>query len=239
MNRTLPLFAAVASAVALSTAVAAPARAGDPPPPIRLKLSDEVVAPGQRVRISVKVASDGFLLVLRADAHGRVRVLFPLDPSDTGVVRAGKEYDIRGRGERDGFMVDDRDGSGIVLAAVSKTPFTFQEFTRGVHWDYRALAARDSSADPEAALLDVVDRMAAGDYDYDQASYTVSGRAYDRRNAVWHPGGMWGGGWGRGWPGGWWWPYDRWGWTSYYGPRFVFGTTFVVGRSRFVGRRWR
>jgi len=225
MSRALTLLLA-ATAASLHGGTA---RADDPPAPIRIGLSDEVVAPGERVRIKVKVGADGYLLVLRADALGRVRVLFPVDPTDTASVRAGREYDIRGRGDREGFLVDEREGSGVVLAAVSKTPFTFQEFTRGVHWDYRALAARDSSADPEAALLEIVDRMTGGDYDYDVASYTVSARAYDRRHAGWG----WGGGWG-----GWGWPYPCIGCRPWYGrPRIWIGGTVVIGRPRFIGRR--
>lgn len=180
MNRSARLSLVLAGAMLVPGA----AQADDPA--IRLKLSDEVFAPGERAKVRVKLAADGYLVVLRADAQGRVRVLFPLDPADSGFVRSGKEFVLRGRGDRDGFLVDDRDGSGVVLAARSAVPFDFQAFTRGAHWDYRALAAADSMADGEAALLDVIDRMAGGDYDYDVVPYAVSERAYAGAT----PGGM-------------------------------------------------
>jgi hypothetical protein len=196
-------------------------------PPVRVKLSDEVVAPGERVKVRVKTAADGYLVVLHADAAGRIRVLFPLDPRDSTAVRAGRDYEIRGRGNRDGFTVDQRDGSGLVLAARAGTPFRFDAFVRGGHWDYRALVATDSTDDPEAALFDVLDRMAGGDYDYDLVPYAVSARASNR----WRP--IWGGhgpGWGypcRSWRCGAWWS----------GSRVWIGTSLVFGRPRYVGRR--
>jgi len=204
-------------------------RADDPP--IRLKLSDEVFAPGERAKVRVTLVADGYLVVLRADAQGRVRVLFPFRPTDSGFVRGGKELAIRGGGDRDGFLVDDREGSGVVLAARSAAPFDFQAFTRAGHWDYRALAASDSAPDGEAALLDVVDRMAGGDYDFDVVTYTVY-RAYGRRYGGWR-GPVWPC-WGcRPWYGPMWYgPRRR------YGPRIWIGGTVVIG-PRHVGRRWR
>lgn len=222
------------SLVLAAGAALAPVTARADDPAIRLKLNDEVFAPGERAKVRVKLAADGYLVVLRADAQGRVRVLFPLDPADSTLVRAGKEFVLRGRGERDGFMVDDRDGSGVVLAARSAAPFDFQAFTRGAHWDYRALAASDSAApDGEATLLDVIDRMAGGDYDYDVVTYTVSERAYGHRYA---------GGWhGPMWPRPWFGPI--WYGPTWYGPgwgrsRIWIGGGFAFG-PRYVGRRWR
>jgi hypothetical protein len=76
--------------------------------------------------------------------------------------------------------VDDREGSGLVLAARSTTPFKFDEFVRGDHWDYRVLDARQAGDDKEAALLDMVQRMTTeGRFDYDAVTYAVtSARAY-------------------------------------------------------------
>jgi hypothetical protein len=183
----------------LHLSVAFAALTVDPPPPIRIKLSDDVVAPGERLKTKVRVEADGYLVVLRADSRGRVRVLFPIDPTDSNRIRGGRDFEIRGRGDRDGFMVDDREGSGVVLAAVSQTPFNFRALAAGD-------SAADSTADPEAQAVGVIDRMADGDYDYDIAAYGVSERAYDRR-AGWGWHGRWGswgwGGWGRGWGWGW------------------------------------
>jgi hypothetical protein len=109
-----------------------------------------------------------------------VRVLFPLDPSSDNFVRGHETIEVRGRGDREAFFVDDREGSGLVLAARSTTPFKFDEFVRGDHWDYRVLDARQAGDDKEAALLDMVQRMTAeGRFDYDAVTYVVaSAQAY-------------------------------------------------------------
>ncbi len=109
-------------------------------PPIRLKLSDDMFFRGEHARVRVKTAATGYLLVLRADAEGHVRVLFPLEPTDDASIRGGKEFEIRGRGNREAFTVDDREGSGKILAAVSARPFQLDSFSRGGHWDYAALS---------------------------------------------------------------------------------------------------
>src|SRR5882724_3652515 len=150
-------------------------------PPVKVWLNhDNYFERGDKARVNVKLADDGYVLVLRADAEGRVRVLFPLDPSDDNFVRGHETIEVRGRGDREAFFVDDREGSGLVLAARSTTPFKFDEFVRGDHWDYRVLDARQAGDDKEAALLDMVQRMTAeGRFDYDAVTYVVSSaRAY-------------------------------------------------------------
>src|SRR6266480_3157065 len=94
--------------------------------------------------------------------------------------RGDETIEVRGRGDREAFFVDDREGSGLVLAARSSTPFKFDEFVRGDHWDYRVLDARQAGDDKEAALVDMVQRMTPdGHFDYDAVTYVVaSARAY-------------------------------------------------------------
>src|SRR5947207_11376336 len=129
-------------------------------PPVKVWLNhDHYFQRGDKARVNVKLADDGYVLVLRADAEGRVRVLFPLDPSNDDFVRGHETIEVRGRGDREAFFVDDREGSGLVLAARSTTPFKFDEFVRGDHWDYRVLDARQAGDDKEAALVDMVQRM--------------------------------------------------------------------------------
>src|SRR5213593_1923154 len=79
-------------------------------PPIKIKLSDDVYIRGQRARVKVKTTDNGYLLVLRADAQGRIRVLFPPEPGGDAAIRGGREVEIRGRGNREAFTVDDADG---------------------------------------------------------------------------------------------------------------------------------
>jgi hypothetical protein len=150
-------------------------------PPVKVWLNhDNYFQRGDKARVNVRLAEDGYVLVLRADAEGRVRVVFPLDPSDDNFVRGHETIEVRGRGDREAFFVDDREGSGLVLVARSTTPFKFDEFVRGDHWDYRVLDARQAGDDKEAALLDMVQRMTAeGRFDYDAVTYVVaSARAY-------------------------------------------------------------
>ncbi len=149
----------------------------DDDPPVHVWLrTDGVYQLGDRVRVYVATADDGYLVVLRADGSGRVRVLFPLDPGDDDYVRGGRDFELRGRGDRDAFFVDDREGTGIVLAAWSRDPFRFDEFVRGDHWDYRTLGP--VADDPEAGLQDIVHRMAGGSrFEYDDVHYSVGGVA--------------------------------------------------------------
>lgn len=149
-------------------------------PPVKIWLNHDTYRRGDKARVNVRLSDDGYVVVLRADTDGRVRVLFPLDPSDDAFVRGGETIEVRGRGDREAFYVDDRDGSGVVLAARSVAPFKFDEFVRGDHWDYRVLTARDAGDDKEAALVDIVQRMAGdGHFDYDAVTYGVgSERAY-------------------------------------------------------------
>src|SRR5712692_1041372 len=145
-------------------------RADDPP--VHVWLSSDSYYRGEKARLNLKTAEDGYVVVLRADADGRVRVLFPLDPGDDNFLRGGNTIEVRSRVDREAFAVDEGQGTGVVLAARSATPFRFDEYVRGDHWDYRVLAT--TGEDKEAGLLDIVQRM-AGDshFDYDVASYAV------------------------------------------------------------------
>src|SRR5438034_3150085 len=101
-------------------------------PPIKVSLNqDNYFERGDRARVKVRTAEDAYVVVLRSDAQGRVRVLFPLDPSDDDFVRGGRTLEVRGRGDREAFYIDDGEGSGVVLAARSAAPFKFEEFVRG------------------------------------------------------------------------------------------------------------
>jgi hypothetical protein len=172
-------------------------------PPIRVSLNhDGHYLRGDRARVEVRAADDGYIVVLRADGSGRVRVLFPLDPGDDAFIRGGKTFEVRGRGDREAFVVDDRDGGGMVLAAWSPDALRFHEFLQGDHWDYRALGAGAVGDDPEAGLLEIVRRM-AGRYEHDFVPYLVESSAdyphdshHGHSGAYGCPGCGWGGLWG-------------------------------------------
>jgi hypothetical protein len=151
------------------------------PPPIKVEINHDRFAPGDQARIYVQTERDGYLMVLHADPSGRVRVLFPLDPTDDDFIRGGRKVEIRGRGDRDAFVVDDDDGTGTVIAAVSADPFKYDDFTRNGHWDYRVLRDASTRNDPLTGLLDLADSMASGaHYDYDEVTYYVTRHVVSR-----------------------------------------------------------
>jgi len=207
-------------------APAAPATARDvaPDPPVRVWFnSDGDYRFGDRAKVYAQATEDGNLVVLRADATGHVRVLFPLDPDGPQLVRGGKKYELKGRGDREAFVVDDTTGHGTVLAAFSQTAFRLDQFATTGHWNYSALDDQSVRADPEAGLMGLIQRMRDSDvhFDYDVAIYTAAPPA---RYVGWVEPYPWGG---------WWAP----GYGAYwYGPRVGVGLRF--GRPLFGPGRW-
>jgi len=85
-------------------------------PPVKVWLNhDNYFERGDKARVNLRLADDGYVLVLRADADGRVRVLFPLDPSDDNFVRGHETIEVRGRGDRGAFFVAARARPGPAL----------------------------------------------------------------------------------------------------------------------------
>jgi len=145
-------------------------------PPVKVWLNDDRFVRGDRVRVYVKTGRDGYAVVLHAEPEGRVRVLFPLDPTDDNYVRAGETYEVRGRGDREAFTAYDSRGTGVVFAAYSPDPFRFDDFVRQGHWDYRVEAFRVGD-DAETDLTELARQMAAGAaFEYDLVRYDVSAR---------------------------------------------------------------
>jgi hypothetical protein len=205
---------------------AAPSAAQDPPIHIWYN-SDGGFAYLERAKVYARAADDGYLVVLRADRNGRVRVLAPVDPDDDQHVSGGKKYELKGRGGREAFVAEDSSGQGVVFAAWSRTPFTFDHYVKNGRWDLDALSGQGPQPDDaEAHLMSIVNDMAPGrHYDYDVAVYTVSAPRYVR---AFYPSPY-------GWAG--WWGYDRW-WG--FGPPLVTSRIFVEPVRRFgVGVRLR
>lgn len=162
-------------------------------PAVTVQLNHEQYESGDHAKVYVSSAEDGYLVILHADPVGRVRVIFPLDPSDDNFVRGGRKFEVRGRSDRDPIQIEGEDGTGTVLAAVSPDAFRFDEFSRNDHWDYRTLGGPSSTVkdDPLAKLLDIVQRMAGdstGRFEYDQVTYLVQTTQY----AANYGGGGWG-----------------------------------------------
>jgi Domain of unknown function (DUF4384) len=149
-------------------------------PPVRVWFNaDGNYGFADRAKVYARSAGDGYLIVLRADAEGRVRVLFPLDPGDDQRIAAGKKYELKGRGGREAFIADDSTGHGTVLAAVSVTPFRVDRFARDGHWDLRALSAQlGQEGDAETVLRSLAEQMkpAGEQFVYSIATYVVSER---------------------------------------------------------------
>ncbi len=176
--KTLLMFPVVTGALLLAPVTG---MAGDSP--IRVWLDEDTYERGETAQVKVKAARDGYLMVLRATTEGRIRILFPLDPSDDNFIRGGRNIEIQGRGGREAFTVDDPGGSGTVYAALSPDPFNYSEFVRGDHWDYQVLATYRVTDDAEEQLTSLMDRLAAGShFSYDLVHYNVpSATAHDYR----------------------------------------------------------
>jgi hypothetical protein len=163
-------------------------------PPIRVWFnSDGDYAPGDRAKVYAKADQNGYLVVLRADGDGRIRVLFPLDPSASQQITGDKKYELKGRGGREAFVADE--GPGTVLAAVATVPFRFDNFVEDGRWNLRALSNPAVRNDPESELLDLVRRMRPANqpYEYDVATYVVEERfARDLYPAPYSAFGWWG-----------------------------------------------
>lgn len=160
----------------------AAARGDDPPVHISLNSSGRYY-PGDKARVHVETAEDGYLVVLRTDVDGWVRVLYPEDPTAENFVHGGQSLEIHDHGGREAFTAGRSSGSGVIVAAWSHDAFHFNRFMRNDHWDYHALDSMSTDGDQEAALVDIVQLM-AGDvhFDYDSAPYSVgeSGGYYGR-----------------------------------------------------------
>jgi uncharacterized protein DUF4384 len=171
------MFSALLLPLLIGGPAAQPAVAPPDDPPIRLWINnDGRFLPGDRAKVQVRTKDDGYLLVFHVDPEGHLRVLFPLDPGLDNFVRGGKKYEIRGRGDRESFEIDNTTGKGTVYAAVSRDPIRFDGFVLGDHWDYRALAPSRLSDNPEQELNELVRRMAQSDFDYDLINYYASDR---------------------------------------------------------------
>jgi hypothetical protein len=203
---------------ALTAAPAVSAESKDPPVRVWFN-SDGNYAVGDRAKVYVKAREDGYLVVLRADADGRVRVLFPANPDDDQRIAGGKKYEIKSRTGKEAFVASDTGSHGIVVAAIAASPFRFDGLTEENRWDLRALAAANVAADPEAALLDLVRRMqqASSAFEYDTETYVVSQQyardAYRYGYPYMYAGPFWSYD-----P---WWGFRRFGYYGFYGPRRI------------------
>ena len=193
----MPLFALVLAAISADPTLAlvpvdrpvGQAVEPDASRPIKLWInSSGQFREGDRARAQVETVDDGYLIVFNYDTDGRLRILFPLDPRDDALVRGGRRYEIRGRGDRESFLAG-RDGNGLVYAAVAADPFRFDEIQAGGNWDYTRLNLGSDSRDPEADITDILQKISTDrGFDYDVLNYRVYG--YQNRYVAgntWYP----------------------------------------------------
>src|SRR5438552_1678699 len=108
----LALMVSLLGAAPLNPATPALASDDPPDPPIKVWLNqDSYFQRGDKAKVRVKLADDGYVVVLRADGEGRVRVLFPLDPTADDFVRGGnwdyRVLDARSAGDdKEAALVD-------------------------------------------------------------------------------------------------------------------------------------
>lgn len=161
----------------MATGIPAHTEAVDPAlPPVRVILNRGEFSPGQAVHVQVETGHDGYLIVMKVDGDGRIRVIFPVDPDQDAFVRGNRRYELRGRNETETFRADDLEGSGQIFAALSLDPLSFAGFSVGDHWDYETLRLEDAQADAEVDLHRFVREMSRGGrYDFDIKSYRVLG----------------------------------------------------------------
>jgi len=179
---TLLLQAAPASAPS-AMAGGGPAQRDAKPVRVWLRSSGSFLR-GDRVRVYVETREDGHLVVLHRRTDGHIEVLFPANPADDPLVRPGT-YEIKRGGDRESFVVEEPDGTGLVLAALSPASYRFDEFVRAASWDPDALAPSWATVDGEGALADIVQRMLGdGYFNYDFVTYTVVPRLYTMQDTV-------------------------------------------------------
>jgi hypothetical protein len=163
------------SLIVASMLAAAPPRAAlrapdASPPGIRLWTSHgEVYQRGERVRVFFRTESDAYVTILRVDADGRVRVLFPRQPWEDNRVRGGYSYDVPNYGRRDAFIVDDDPGVGYVFGVASADPFAYDAFVSADHWDLQLVSEGGRiHGDPYQTLEELIQRIVPAGYaDYD------------------------------------------------------------------------
>ena len=153
--------------------------------PVRVWLgSNGSLLRGDRVRVYVETREDGHLVVLHRRTDGHIEVLFPANPADDPLVNPGT-YEIKRTGHRESFVVEEPDGTGLVLAALSPASYRFDEFVRAASWDPDALAPSWATVDGEGALADIVQRMLGdGYFNYDFVTYTVAPRLYTMQDTA-------------------------------------------------------
>src|SRR5207245_11340985 len=107
---------------------------------------------GARARVFVNLRDPGYVVVLHADAAGRVRVLFPRSPDESAQAPAGTTLEVAASDDRAAFVVPAGSGMGTVVAVRSGTPFRFDDLRDAGGRGYAdALLFQPTAGNPLAA----------------------------------------------------------------------------------------
>jgi hypothetical protein len=179
-RNALVLMAMVAGVAAAQDAQTSPdntsPNAGPGDPVVRVTLnSNSVYDRGDRARVFVRVRDDGYVVVLQATPDGRVRPLFPAQPTEPNHIAAGTKFEVRSDDDHEAFRVNETHGTGMVYVAFSLEPFKLDNFMSGDHWDQDAFPDSGVNGHEEAVMTDLVQQMATGaHFDYDLATYRIA-----------------------------------------------------------------
>jgi hypothetical protein len=132
---------------------------------------------GERARVYFRTDDDAFVVVVRIDTDGRMRMLYPESPSDDNFARGGVTYRVSGYG-RESFYVDDHPGMGYIFAIASWRKLDLDQISLSRRWDYQQIGDR-ITGDPFAIVHDLAARLTGNredDYALDVAEYHVDRR---------------------------------------------------------------
>ena len=132
------------------------------PDPVRVWRADSIAY--------VQLREPGHLLLLHADALGRLQVLFPFAPDDGTAISADVAFAVP--------LPPEAQGNPSTFVAIrSRWPFEFAALRMGFAWNYYdALLLQPTAGDPLAAVLDIAERVTGGrPYAYGVVTYSREG----------------------------------------------------------------
>jgi hypothetical protein len=194
---TFPRRVTAPPATQTATASGSWQNAGVGGPRVSVSATVSSVASSMRVRASLRVDDNAYVLVGHLGADGVVRVVFPLDPADDGFVRASPTYDVPEflPGFADAFRYrslsepalralsparyDSYDGgTGFVFVIASWRPLHFDRFSDGTRWQSFDVADDIYLRDPRPAIEEMAAVLAGEPRDF----YTVQFARYATTN---------------------------------------------------------
>jgi hypothetical protein len=138
---------------------------------------DELLRPGESVRVYFRAHENAYVTVFRVDTDGRVDVLFPAAPWENNYARGGRRYQIDNYRGRYAFVADEYPGQGYLFAVASRDPYDYAAIVTGDRWDYRYIAHDGRIVgDPYVALTELIDVIVPVNYtdiNYDIVPYYV------------------------------------------------------------------